>query len=229
MSKKLCCLTVDDEPLALELIKNMLKKVEFIDVKHACPSAREAAKLLKREKIDLAFLDIQMPGITGLDIAKQLQEGTMVIFTTAFEEYALEGFNVSAVDYLLKPLDYDRLLVACHKALNLYQWKTMPTNQNCIYINASHRVIKIQTSDIIYIEGMKDYVKIFIQGQDKPVLTRMNLKSIQRMLPEQDFRRIHKSYLINWNCVLSWEKEKIKLKGITLPVGAAYKALLKGN
>lgn len=227
--KKITCIAVDDEPLALELIKSNLIAIPSIELKGCFPNVKKAKAFLEKEKADLLFLDIQMPGITGMEFAKTLTADPMIIFTTAYDKYAIEGFEVNAVDYLLKPVSTDRFKKACEKALELFRWKNSEKKTDHIFINSEHRVIKISLNELLYVEGLKDYVKLFLSGESKPVLTRLNLKGIQELLPESDFMRIHKSYIINLSRMRSRNSDSVFIEKIKIPLGESYKNELKNR
>jgi DNA-binding LytR/AlgR family response regulator len=193
---------VDDEPLAVKLMESNVGLVDFLQLKASFSDAATASRFLEKNQVDLVFLDIQMPGINGMDLAKKL-DGPLIIFTTAFEHYAVQVFEVNAVDYLLKPITLKRFRAACEKAKELLQWKLF-------------------FSDIKYVEGLKDYVKIHLLSDPKPVLTRTNLRGIGEQLPKQ-FLRVHKSYIVNMDHVKSCDKDTILLKTASVSLGAAYK------
>ncbi len=180
---QLNCYAVDDEPLALELISGNIKRVDFLNLVGTNTSPKKALEFLKSNKVDLVFLDIQMPGLLGVDLAKQLSPDTQIIFTTAYDNFAAEGYNLNAVDYLLKPIDFQRFQRACEKAKDLFEWKANKEKTKFILIHSEHQLIKIQLDDLLYVEGLKDYVKIFVLNQEKPILTRMNLKGMVNDTP----------------------------------------------
>lgn len=224
---QLNCFAVDDEPLALDLISENIKRVEFLNLAGTSSSPKKALDFLKSNKVDLLFLDIQMPGLLGVDLAKQLSPDTMVVFTTAYDNYAIDGYNLNAVDYLLKPIDFQRFLRACEKAKDLFEWKMNKEKTKFILVHSEHTLIKVQTEDLIYVEGLKDYVKLFVRDQSKPILTRMNLKGIEAILPVEDFVRIHKSYIINRKKITKLNSKLILLNDIEIPIGDTYKSVAK--
>lgn len=221
------CFAVDDEPLALELISGNIKRIEFLNLVGTTNSPKKALDFLKENKIDLLFLDIQMPGLLGIDLAKQLSSDTMIIFSTAYDHYAAEGYNLNAVDYLLKPIDFVRFQRACEKAKDLFEWKMNKEKTKFILVHSEHTLIKIQIEDLLYVEGLKDYVKIFVRNQAKPILTRMNLKGMEDVLPSDEFVRIHKSYIINRKKITKLNSKGILLNDIQIPIGETYKAIVK--
>lgn len=225
---KLVCIAIDDEPLALELIKDNIKRIEFLNCIGTFTSVLKAEEFLKSNKVDLLFLDIQMPSKSGVEFAKSLKD-EMFIFTTAFESYALEGFELSAIDYVLKPIRSDRFEKACLKAKEWYDLKRSDSQnkEDSIIIRSEHSFIKLFIDEILYIEGLKDYVKVHVKNQTKPYLTRCNLKTIGDKLPNSIFKRVHKSYIVNLNCITRLDSDKIHLDSVTLPIGDAYKIEIK--
>jgi two-component system response regulator LytT len=173
--QKINCLIVDDEPLALTLMENYIRRIPFLELKGKCLSAFEALEKMAEHKIDLVFLDIQMPDLNGVEFSKLLQEKVKVVFTTAFSHYALEGYKVNAIDYLLKPFSFEEFFRAADKAKNLIELVNNKASQvsarNFIFVKSEHRQIKIDMDDVLYFEGFKDYVKIWIRSQPKPVLS----------------------------------------------------------
>ncbi len=183
----LTCIAVDDEPLALEVIKKYIAKIYFLELKGAFTDGFEAKKLLESSPVDILFLDIQMPDINGIEFSKLVaQQNTAVIFTTAFSEYAVEGFNVDAIDYLLKPIEYDRFLKSVYKAKEYIDYvNNRELEEGYIFVKSDYQMVKINLKDIIYIEGLDDYIKIYLP--QKSVLTLMTLKTISQKLPSRNF------------------------------------------
>ena len=197
------CLAVDDESLALDLVEDNISKVPFLQLVKRCRNAMEAVEYLENNPVDLVFLDIQMPGMTGLQFLESLTTKPMVIFVTAYQQYALDGFNLDVIDYVLKPINFERFLKASHKALDYYKSKLVLNKPaeapklEFIFIHADYSLMKIMLEDILYIEGLKDYIKIHLRTQKFPVVCRMTMKSIEEKLPSTDFIRVHKSFIIN--------------------------------
>lgn len=215
------CIAIDDEPLALQVLQQYCKKNTFLDLKATFTNPDEAAQFLSQYQIDLLFLDIQMPDVNGIQFYKSLSKKPMVIFTTAYSEYAVEGFNVDAVDYLLKPFEYDRFLKSTYKAKEYLEFITAQDIQlNSIFVKANYQVMKINLKDIDLIEALDDYIKLYIKPQ--PVLTLMTLKNIQEKLPPQEFKRVHRSYIIPLSKVESFSKTKITVAGKEIPIGSSY-------
>jgi DNA-binding LytR/AlgR family response regulator len=225
--KKISCIIVDDEPLALDLLESYIKKTPFLELQQRCKNAFEVLDFLQANSVDLIFLDIQMPDLTGVELSKIIQNKSRIIFTTAFEQYAIEGYKVNAIGYLLKPFDYDEFLQATLKAqqLILSENETQAATkneQNFIFVKSEYKLIKIEFDAIEYIESMKDYLKIHINSQPKPILTLMSLTKIEEVLPE-NFLRIHRSYIINLNAIESIERMRVYIKNEPLPVSESYK------
>jgi DNA-binding LytR/AlgR family response regulator len=214
-------IALDDEPLALEILQNLCVEIEYIDLQKVFTKSEEAFKYLKKYPVDLLFLDINMPSISGLDFYKKLPHKTMVIFTTAYSEFAVEGFTLSATDYLLKPISFSRFQQAAEKALQ--QWKTQNQNleQHYLFIRADYSLIKILFSDILYIEGLDDYLKIHIQNQ-KTVVARMTLKVLLEKLPSPEFVRVHRSFIVPVSKIEKIRNKIIYLNDKEIPVSASY-------
>lgn len=225
--KKISCIIVDDEPLALELVEGYVKKTPFLDLKGKCLSAFEAMHILNSEKIDLIFLDIQMPDMNGIDFSKTLSSETKVIFTTAFKDYAIEGFRVDAVDFLLKPFNYPEFLKAANKAmerLSLQSEKSLSGSQpNFIFVKSEYRQVKINLEEVSYFEGLKDYIKIWLTSQAKPVLTLMSLKTLEEELPQDRFMRVHRSFIVALDKITAIERGQILINNERITVAEQYK------
>lgn len=219
------CLAVDDEPLALELLVDNISKVPFLQLVAACDSAMEAMKIMQQESIDLIFLDIQMPGLTGLQFIQTMTVKPMIILITAYEKYALEGFNLDVIDYLVKPVPLERFLKACHKAQDFFKLKNnaFSTEQpDYFFVNAEYGLLKIVIAEIVLIEGLKDYLKIHL-ADGKPLVIRMSLKVIEEKLPPNKFFRIHKSYIVAIAYITSIRKNSVFLGNQELPLSDHYK------
>ncbi len=221
------CIAIDDEPLALDLLEDNISKVPFLQLVARCENGMEAMQVLQEKVIDLIFLDIQMPGLTGLQFIQSLTHKPMFILVTAYEKYALEGFNLDVVDYLVKPVSIDRFVKACNKALEYYQLKLKTndagyTNIDYLFVNVDYSLLKVIFSDIMWIEGLKDYIKIHLKSSSKPVVTRMPMKSIEEALPSSKFIRIHKSYIVSSAYVTSVRKNSVFIGPAELPVSESY-------
>lgn len=215
------CIAIDDEPLALEVVKEFCNKISFLQLEQVFTNTDEAKKHLQQNKIDLLFLDIQMPDINGLQFYTSLPEKPIVIFTTAYRDFAVEGFSVDAVDYLLKPFEYDRFLKACYKAKEYLEFlSTQELQLNSLFIKVNYEIMKVNLKDIELIEALDDYIKIYIKPN--PVLTLMTLKTIQEKLPGRDFIRVHRSFIIPIHKVEKFSKTKIWIAGKEIPIGSSY-------
>ncbi|MEM7107483.1 MAG: LytTR family DNA-binding domain-containing protein [Bacteroidota bacterium] len=228
------CIAVDDEPLALKVIADYVQNVPFLELIDTFENPFEALQVINNETIDIAFIDINMPGLTGIQLVKSLKKVPNLIFTTAYSEYAIEGFELDATDYLLKPFGFDRFLRAVNK-IN----QTLPTpatfeepSQNALFVQSEHRMVRLNTEDIYYIEGFKEYVKIHTD-EKHPLLTLRSLKSLEVQLKPNRFIRIHKSYLISMDKIQEIRNGKVKVREKYLPIGDSYKkrfnALILGN
>ena len=217
-------IAIDDEPLALELIKNYASKIPMLTMIDIFDDAISAAEFLKSKKVDLLFLDINMPDITGIDLLKSLEEKPLTIFTTAYKKFAYEGFELEAMDYLLKPFDFNRFEKAIGKVIEFYRHKTatLPAlTDNAIFVKSEYQLIKIELEKIEYIEGAEDYLKIHLTT-GYPVLTLMTLKSIIEKLPQEKFVRIHRSYVVPLKKIKSLSNRKVKMTSTELPVSNSY-------
>jgi len=228
------CIAVDDEPLALELLEDNISKMPFLQLVAKCSNAMEALKVLQAEPVDLIFLDIQMPGLTGLQLIQSLSNRPMIILITAYEKYALEGYNLDVVDYLVKPVSIERFAKACNKAWELFQLKlkqkeiSVDKPTEYIFVNVEYSLLKVVLDDIIWIEGLKDYIKIHLKSTTKPVITRMTMKAIEELLPVNRFIRIHKSYIVAISFITSIRKSTVLIGTDELPVSETYQdALIK--
>lgn len=219
---------MDDEPLALELLEDNIRQIPYMELVASCSNPLEAMEVMQKEKIDLLLLDIQMPGLTGLQFIQTLTEKPMVILITAYEKFAIDGFNLDVVDYLLKPVSFDRFVKACNKAKELHELKikngkSPGIENNFFFVNADYSLVKIDFKDIKWIEGLKDYIKIHLLSTNKPVVTRMSMKTVEEELPANKFVRIHKSYVVAISQITIIRKSTVFLGNIELPVGDIYR------
>lgn len=223
------CLAVDDESLALDLLEDNISKIPFLRLEGRCKNAFEALAFLQSHEVDLIFLDIQMPGISGIQMVNSMNTQPMVIFITAYENFALEGFNVNAIDYLMKPVSFERFLKAVNKANDVMQLHSRPEelsqvrNQNYFFVSADYNLVRIAFADILYIEGLKDYVKIHSTAFPRPVITRMSMKVMEEKLPSEQFARVHKSFIVAVEKISSMRKNKIKIGDEEIPMSDFYK------
>lgn len=215
-------IAIDDEPLALELVSAFCEDIDYIQLQKTFTNAKDALSFLKENSIDLLFLDIQMPDISGIDFYKNLSDKCMVIFTTAYSQYAVEGFELNAVDYLLKPYEFDRFLKATAKAKEFYEYSKKEENEtNYIFVRADYSLIKIDCSEITYIESIDDYIRIHLIGK-KPIMTLSTLKAIEDKLPKKDFIRVHRSFIVSLNKIDSVRGKNIQMGAVEIPISNKY-------
>lgn len=213
---------LDDEQPAVEILKGFVSKIPFLDLKLATVNAFEALEVLNGSEVDLLLLDIEMPDITGLELIGVLKKKPLVILTTAYEDYALKGYELDVVDYLMKPIRFERFLKAINKAQRLHELENPPesTSNSFLHLKVEYKTIKVAFDDILYIEGLKDYVKVFTRN--KMYLTRLNVKNIESKLPASDFLRIHRSYIVSLSKIGSFQKSQVHVGDVSLPIGASY-------
>ena len=234
------CLAVDDEPLALHLLTDYIGKVPFLNLVGTAGDAFEAAKLLQEKPVDLIFIDIQMPGLTGLQFIQSLARRPMVIIITAYKKFAPEGFDLDVVDYLVKPMGLDRFMKACNKAQELHELRTTatanagiaggpatPNTAEFFFVNVDYSLVKVLFTDIIWIEGSGDYVKIHLKSSPKPLLVRTSAKTLESELPAEKFLRIHKSYIVAVASISAIRKNSLFIGDLELPVGETYRDALR--
>ena len=222
------CIAVDDEKLVLDLLVDNIQKIPFLNLVKRCKNAIEAAAVLHEQTVDLIFLDIQMPGLNGLQFIQSLQKPPMVIFITAYKEHAIQGFELNAIDYLLKPVSFERFLKACNKAQELHSLQQKPSSKeeqpDYFFVYVEYNLVKVSIPDILYIEGMKDYVKIFINSSSRPIITKMSMKAMEEKLSGYRFARTHKSYIISADKVTSIKRDLICIGNLELPLSESYKS-----
>ncbi len=219
---------IDDEPLALQLVKGYIEKTPFLELAGAFDNPVVAVSFIKSTDVDLVLLDIRMPDLTGTELARVITGGPKVIFTTAYEKYAVEGFRLDAVDYLLKPFSYAEFLKAVQKAQKIIELenKELPSlevKNDFLFIKSEYKIRRINFSEIHYIEGLKDYVKIFITGEKKPVLSLSTMKALEARLPAGRFMRVHRSFIVNLDMVKVIERNRIVFGDVRIPVTDQYK------
>jgi len=232
IEKTFSCLIVDDEPRAREIIKRYVAQVPMLKLESQCNNSLEALVFLQTNEIDLLFLDVQMPQISGLDLIKTLKSPPAIILTTAYEQYALEAFELNVADYLLKPIQFDRFLKAIMKALpkhlaphqEIEQSASTIPNHTFLYFRADRKMVKVLIKDILYIESLKDYVKIYTEKG--LVVTKYSITALEVMLPEDSFVRAHRSFIVAINKVTSFTSDFIEIEKIQIPVGKLYKQQL---
>ena len=228
------CLAIDDEPLALQQIAAYIGKVPFLELAAQCQSALEAHQFLQNDTVDVIFCDINMPDLNGMDFIKALVAPPLVVFTTAYAEYAVEGFKVNAVDYLLKPFGLQDFMRAANRVRERLEGTTASapasstpvasdSDTDTIFLKTDYRIVKVAISDIRYVEAMSEYLKVWIEGDAKPIITLLSMKKMEERLP-QNFMRIHRSYIINLNKILEVNKNRVIMDRDTyLPIGDMYK------
>lgn len=223
------CIAIDDEPLALELLEDNISKIPFLQLVAACENPLEAMRIMEDQPVDLVFLDIQMPGLTGLQFIRSLANKPLFILITAYEKYALEGFDLDVVDYLVKPVSLDRFIKACNKARELHDLRKQKqgaggnNNTDYFFVNVDYSLLKILYTDILWIESLKDYVKINLKSSSKPVVTRMSMKQLEEDLPDDRFIRVHKSFIVSKDQVTAIRKNSIFIGPMEIPVGENYR------
>jgi DNA-binding LytR/AlgR family response regulator len=241
------CIAVDDEPLALRLLEDYIRKVPFLELVASCGDAFEAAKALQVNQVDLIFIDIQMPGLTGLQFIQSLAKRPMVILITAYKKFATEGFDLDVVDYLVKPMGLDRFMKACFKAQELHQLRTGNTGVGSsggggagagggvsggagtefFFVNVDYSLVKVLFADIVWIEGSGDYVKIHLRSSAKVLMVRTSAKTLEGELPADKFIRIHKSYIVSVAGITAVRKNSVFIGELELPVGETYREGLR--
>jgi DNA-binding LytR/AlgR family response regulator len=223
---KINCIAIDDEPLALQQIAGYIKKTPFLTLVATCKSAFEAMEIIADMQIDLMFVDIQMPDLTGIDFVKACGTGQKIIFTTAFEQYAIEGFKTEAIDYLLKPFGYEEFIKGAMKAKNYFELllkagqKT--SAEDFIFVKSEYKLRKICLSNILYIEGLREYIKIVVNN-DEPIRSLISMKLLEEKLPPESFMRVHRSFIVNLNHVNTIERGRIVFEKTYIPVSEQYK------
>lgn len=248
---KLSCIVIDDEPLAVELMEAYVRKTPFLELAGSCESGTAAYAMLREHPVDLLFCDIQMPGLSGMELSRMLPEDTRVIFTTAFSQYAIEGFRVQAMDYLLKPISYNDFLAAANRALKWFELKRRAERADAttdagasemaaeesplrlappcgespqsLIVKTEYRLQQIPLDRIRYIEGLKDYVKIHVEGETHPVVSLLSLKSLEEQLPADRFVRVHRSYIVQPSKIRTIERNRILFDRERIPISENYR------
>ena len=222
------CLAVDDETPALDILEDNISKVPFLHLVKKCKNAYVALEILQQEPIDLLFLDIEMPGINGLSFLKSLSDRPMVIFITAYRKYALEGFDLDVLDYLVKPVPFERFLRAVNKALEYQGFKQkegQPSSHfpDYLFIHSEYQLTKVYIHEIAYIEGLGNYIKIYLVSSPKPILSKSSMKALEEKLPAGKFARVHKSFIVMIDKISSIRNESLKIKETEIPVSRSYR------
>lgn len=221
------CINIDDEPLALKQIASYIEKTPFLELKESFESPIDAISFLQDNKVDLMFVDINMPDLNGIDFVKSLDNPPKIIFTTAYSEYALEGFKVDAIDYLLKPIDYATFLKASIKAEKRFSIQQKPKEElkidnDFLFIKSEYKILRVKIEDIKYIEGMREYVRIHLTNE-KPIMTLLSMKLVEQQLASNSFMRVHRSYMVNLNKISVIERNRIVFDKVYIPISDQHK------
>ena len=225
---KLKTIAIDDEPLAIALLTDYINKTPFLELSGTFDNPLDAIEFLRHEAVDLILVDIQMPHLTGVEFVRTLENAPKVIFTTAYAQYALEGFKLNATDYLLKPFGYEDFLKAAQKALKQIELEqaaatTVEANNQFLFLKSEYKIRRINFNDILYIEGLKDYIKVYIKGEAKPILSLSSVKAIESKLPEAQFMRVHRSFIVNLDQIEVIDRSRIVFGKEYIPVSDQYK------
>lgn len=224
------CIIIDDEPLALQQMEGYIKKIPYLELVAACQSAIDAKEILEKEKIDAIFCDINLPELNGLDFIKSLENPPMVVFTTAYSEYAVEGFQLNAVDYLLKPFGCEDMkraaekLKKCQDTLRTLQDVSQIDEDDAIFLKTEYKIVRINISHIRYVEAMSEYLRIYLKDYPRPIIVLLSMKKMEERLPSHTFMRVHRSYIINLKMIHEISKNRISLgDDIEIPIGDSYR------
>ncbi len=221
------CAIVDDEPLALDLLEGYVQKTPFLQLEGRFNNALSALESLHKQEIDLYFLDIQMPELNGVDFSKMLGNHAKVIFTTAFQQYAVEGFRVDALDYLLKPVSYQEFLQAANKALRWFEMSGKQSHnhsaEDAIFVKADSKLVQIKLLDVLYMESWDDYVKIYLEGVSQPIVSQLSMKMLEEKLPVHRFARVHRSFIVQVDKIKTIEHHRIVFGKTRIPISDSYK------
>ena len=228
---KLSCIIVDDEPLARKILKKYVDDLPYLECAAECKDAVEALAFLQKQTVDLILLDINMPKISGIEFARSLRNKPMIIFTTAYPEYAVEGFELEAIDYLVKPIEFDRFLTAINKCLDFTNRNTPEASAEYLFIKSDRKYIKVHYKDLLFVQAYGDYIKIFTK--DKTLLSKDRLANMAESLPKNTFIKVHRSYIVNVNAISYLEGKHLKIEEHIIPVSDSYinqvMQILKGN
>ncbi len=222
-------IAIDDEPLALQLVSSYIEKTPALELAGAFDNPIDAMEYLEENPVDLIFLDIEMPDLNGIEFARLLENKPKLVFTTAYEKYALQGFKLEAIDYLLKPFGYPDFLKAVEKVRKQIGYEKaankeeISSNNEFLFLKSEYKIRRINFNDIIYIEGLKDYIKVYVQNQDKPIMSLNSMKAIESKLPSEKFMRVHRSYIVNLERIETVERSRIVFGKVYIPVSEQYK------
>ena len=226
--EKIKACVIDDEPLAAELIAGYIKRTPFLELEGVYSSAQEAVRSVMVGRVSLVFLDIQMPMLNGLEFARLVPKGVKVVFVTAYNDFALDSFKVGAIDYLLKPVDYEEFVGAAARAVaqigtqSAFGAPAAPRN-DFIIVKSEYKLQQIKISEILYVEGLKDYVKIWLDGSNRSITTLLNMRSLEQSLPTETFMRVHRSYIVNLDKIRTIERNRIVFGNVSIPVSESYR------
>lgn len=218
---------IDDEPLAVSLLESYVSKTSFLTLSGTYSSAVQAMQELPGKKIDLLFLDIQMPDLNGLEFSRMVDPHTRIVFTTAFNQYAIDGYRVNALDYLLKPISYTDFLQAANKALQWFERTQKPEEIESIFVKSDYKLVQIELKKIQYIEGLKDYIKIYTEENPKPILSLMSMKAMEELLPTTRFIRVHRSFIVQKDQIRIIDRGRIVFGKTYIPVSDSYKQVFQ--
>ena len=221
------CAIVDDEPLALGLLESYVNKTPFLQLTGKYYSAVQAMKELPGEEVDLLFLDIQMPELNGLEFSQMVDSRTRIVFTTAFGQYAIDGYRVNALDYLLKPISYVDFLQAANKALQWFELVQKPEEIDSIFVKSDYKLVQVELKKIMYIEGLKDYIKIYTEDDAKPILSLMSMKAMEELLPSSRFIRVHRSFIVQKDKIRVIDRGRIVFDKTYIPISDSYKQVFQ--
>ena len=231
------CVIIDDEPLAQELLKSYVEKTPFLNLTGVYSNAVQAMKdMINRKEVHLIFLDIQMPGLNGLEFSKLVDAETRIVFTTAFEQYALDSYKANALDYLLKPVSYTDFMQAVNKAIHWFEMKwgsrtvmaeSLPVSQEYIYVKSDYKLVQVALDRILYVEGLKDYVKIHLEGEQKAIISLLSMKTMEETLPADRFIRVHRSFIVQKSKIKIIERGRIVFNKEYIPISDSYKEELQ--
>jgi len=237
--EKINCIVIDDESMGRKLVEENIRQIPFLHLVASCKNAFEAMEVLSKQSIDLIFSDIQMPGMLGTQFLQSLKDKPLVIFVTAYEQYAVESFSMDVVDYLVKPVSLERFSLAAHKALKIFQaekntnikqpsasFETPLPKEDFFFVNVEYALVKIPIQQVTHIEGLKDYIKIYLEGEKRPILTKMTMKSIEARVIDHLFMRVHKSFIVNLRKIDSIKHQRIKIGEYEIPVSDSHSAEL---
>lgn len=223
------CIVVDDEVMGRKLLEDNVKQIPFLNLVGSCGNAFEAMEVLQKEKVDLLFLDIQMPGLLGTSFISSLAIKPLVVFVTAYANYAVESYNLDAVDYLMKPVSLDRFALSANKAYHIFMGKSVVENEpleDFFFVNVEYSLVRISIPLISHIEGLKDYVKIYVEGERHPILTKQTMKSVEAKVIPHGFMRVHKSFIVNLKKIESIKQQRIKIGNHEIAVSDSHIAEL---